>query len=82
MAPELIPAKGDVEFRVAGLRVTERTGQHGYTVPAWRDTTRARRSGPRFLDSGLSEIFTVFHAAALATTLKYTASGVRRSSAA
>ncbi len=42
----------------------------------------ANRSGPRLLDSGLSEISTAFHAAAFATTLKYTASGVRRSSAA
>jgi hypothetical protein len=40
------------------------------------------RSGPRLLDSGLSGISTGHHAAAFATTLKYTASGVRRSSAA
>jgi len=40
------------------------------------------RSGPRFLDSGLSESSTAGHAAAFAATSKYTAFGVRRSSAA
>ena len=39
------------------------------------------RSGPRILDSVLSEISTVFQAACV-TISKYTASGVRRSSAA
>ena len=38
------------------------------------------RSGPRILDSVLSEISTVFQAACV-TISKYTASGVRRSSA-
>ena len=41
-----------------------------------------RRSGPRIVDSVLSEISTGFQAAVFtATCSKYTASGVRRSSA-
>ena len=43
-------------------------------------TKDAPRSGPRILDSVLSEISTVFQAACV-TISKYTASGVRRSSA-
>ena len=46
------------------------------------DGERANRSGPRIVDSVLSEISTGFQAAVLtATCSKYTASGVRRSSA-
>ncbi len=45
-------------------------------IPAPND-----RSGPRFLDSGLSEISTAGQAAAFTSASKYTASGVRRSSA-
>ena len=51
----------------------------------WRKTTSSRtanRSGPRIVDSVLSEISTGFQAAVFtATCSKYTASGVRRSSA-
>ena len=44
--------------------------------------TSVTRSGPRIVDSVLSEISTGFQAAVFtATCSKYTASGVRRSSA-
>ena len=46
------------------------------------DWTQPSRSGPRIVDSVLSEISTGFQAAVFtATCSKYTASGVRRSSA-
>ena len=54
-------------------------------VPAQRwsnETSEQARSGPRIVDSVLSEISTGFQAAVFtATCSKYTASGVRRSSA-
>ena len=53
-------------------------------TPAWSqdDYHNELRSGPRNLDSVLSEISTGFQAAVFtATCSKYTASGVRRSSA-
>ena len=51
-------------------------------VEAKGDQNAEGRSGPRIVDSVLSEISTGFQAAVFtATCSKYTASGVRRSSA-
>ena len=50
--------------------------------PSWDDLLVILRSGPRNLDSGLSEIFIVFQAAVpKLVASKYTTSGVRRPSA-
>ena len=50
-------------------------------VADFRCTERASRSGPRNLDSGLSEISIVFQAAVPKPVVpKYTTSGVRRPS--
>ena len=57
----------------------------GSVLALWADTLWCGdddRSGPRIVDSVLSEISTGFQAAVFtATCSKYTASGVRRSSA-
>ena len=64
-----------VVYTLAGHRFFDNS--HNFDFGA----TPMIRSGPRILDSVLSEISTVFQAAC-ATISKYTASGVRRSSAA
>ena len=66
-------ADGAVEM-MRHLKVARRTAVNA--------RTSAMRSGPRNLDSGLSEIFIVFQAAVpKLVASKYTTSGVRRPSA-
>ena len=70
---------GAVVDLVGGLITTDKGLIH---TRSYTDCAVPARSGPRIVDSVLSEISTGFQAAVFtATCSKYTASGVRRSSA-